>query len=309
VYGEITRHLSAGEKVRIIVEGAAHRKSAERVLAKVGVDLSCIEFLNFPTDRGWMRDIGPMFVTANDGSRAINNFRFTGWAKYPNHRKDARVHARAAKALRVTLLEPMINSRPFVLEGGAIDVNGSGTLMTTKECLLDQQVQVRNPGARQSEIESALSVSLGVKNFIWLEKGIAGDDTHGHVDDLARFVNRSTIVICSESNPSDVNYEPLHQNFEILETARLEDGSFPNVIRLPMPSPLFFEGLRLPASYANFYIGNAAVIVPTFNDPSDRIALGILGECFPDRKVVGIHAVDLVWGFGTLHCLSQQQPA
>jgi agmatine deiminase len=309
VYGEITRHLAPGEMVRIIVESAAHRKSAERLLGRVGVDPSRVEFYTFPTDRGWTRDIGPMFVTSADGSRAINNFRFTGWAKYPNHRKDEKIHARAARALRTRLLQPTIDARPFVLEGGAIDVNGSGTLLTTRECLLDQQVQVRNPGARQSEIESALSLSLGVTNFIWLEKGIAGDDTHGHVDDLARFVNRNTIVICSESNPADANYAALHENIEILKGARLEDGSLPDVIRLPMPSPLAFEGLRLPASYANFYIGNSVVIVPTFNDPNDRIALGILSDCFPGRNVVGIHAVDLVWGFGTLHCLSQQQPA
>jgi agmatine deiminase len=309
VYAEIVRHLAPGEIIRIVVESAVHRKSAERILTKVGVDHSRIEFFRFPTDRGWTRDIGPMFVTSRDGSLAINNFRFTGWAKYPNHKKDAKVHSLAAKALRTRLLHPAIQGKPFVLEGGAVDVNGTGTLMTTMECLLDQDVQVRNPGSSRGDVESALSGALGVKNFIWLNKGIVGDDTHGHIDDLARFVSPTTIVISSEDNAGDANYAVLRENREILADARLEDGSRPTVVALPMPAPLVFDGIRLPASYANFYIGNTAVLVPTFNDANDRIALGILSDLFPERRVVGIHAVDLVWGFGTLHCLTQQQPA
>jgi agmatine deiminase len=309
VYGEIVRHLAPGELVRIIVESAAHRKSAERILRRAGVDLERVEFFRFRTDRGWTRDIGPMFVRSSEGTCAINNFRFTGWAKYANHRKDARIHTLAAKALGLPLLRPVIDGSPFVLEGGAIDVNGSGTLMTTRECLLDQHVQARNPGSDRLDLESALRNSLGVTNFIWLNRGIAGDDTHGHVDDLARFVDSKTIVMCSEENPRDANTAAMRENWELLAATVLEDGSRPDVVALPMPSPLMFNGLRLPASYANFYIANHAVLVPTFNDPRDRIALGILGDLFPDRSVIGIHAVDLVWGFGTLHCLTQQQPA
>ena len=197
----------------------------------------------------------------------------------------------------------------MVLEGGSIDVNGRGTLLTTEECLLDQKRQVRNPGFSRANTEAVLRDNLGVKNIVWLGKGIAGDDTHGHVDDLCRFVDRRTVVLVREKNRNDSNYKPLEENWERLRGARLEDGGKMDVVALPMPAPLHFDGVRLPASYANFYISNSAVLVPTFNDPNDRVALGILGELFSDRAVVGIHAVDLVWGFGTLHCLTQQQPA
>ena len=195
------------------------------------------------------------------------------------------------------------------LEGGSVDVNGKGTVVTTDECLLDPEVQTRNPGFGKTEVEQALRENLGVSNVLWLGKGIAGDDTHGHVDDLCRFVSARTVVLCQETNSSDANYRPLHQNRERLKGMRLENGSRIEVVHLPMPAPLFLDGQRLPASYANFYIANSAVLVPTFNDPNDRIALGILSELITDRPVVGIHAVDLVWGLGTLHCLTQQQPA
>jgi agmatine deiminase len=180
--------------------------------------------------------------------------------------------------------------------------------LTTEECLLDPEVQVRNPGLTRAETEGAFREYLGVKNVLWLGKGIAGDDTHGHVDDLCRFVGPRTVVLCRESDPSDANYRPLEENRERLEGMRLEDGSRIEVVKLPMPAPLFLDGQRLPASYANFYISNEAVLVPTFNDPNDRIALGTLAELFRDRAVIGIHAVDLVWGLGTIHCLTREQP-
>jgi agmatine deiminase len=195
------------------------------------------------------------------------------------------------------------------LEGGSIDVNGRGTLISTEECLLDPQIQVRNPGFGPQDYESVFCDNLDVTKVLWLGRGIAGDDTHGHVDDVCRFVGRRTVVLCQEKNASDVNHRPLAENRERLEGMRLEDGGKIEIVPLPMPAPLSFDGRRLPASYANFYVGNAAVLVPTFNDPNDRLALGILGELFRDRAVVGIHAVDLVWGLGTLHCLTQQQPA
>jgi agmatine deiminase len=311
VYGEMIRRLAQGETVRILVASAAHEAEARRMLARVGVLAEAVGFLRFPTDRGWSRDMGPIFV--RKGGRkpevAIAGFRFNGWAKYPDHTMDARIPGRAAKNLGLRLFPIAAKRRPFVLEGGAVDVNGRGSLITTEECLLDPEVQVRNPGLSRREVEQALKGALGLTNVLWLGRGIAGDDTHGHVDDLCRFVGPKTVVLCHEKSPGDANYGVLEENRERLEGMRLEDGSKVEVVALPMPAPLLFDGMRLPASYANFYVGNAAVIVPTFNDPADREALGILSELFTDRPVVGIHAVDLVWGLGTLHCLTQQQPA
>ena len=310
-YGEIVRKLSPGETVRIIVNSAAHEARARRVLVCAGVDLSRVQFFRFPTDRGWTRDSGPMFVRrpAPNAETAVMRFRFNAWAHYPNWKKDVHTHEHVAKMLGLRMFCPVWDGREVVLEGGAIDTNGKGTLLTTEECLLDQSVQVRNPGLGKKELEEVFSTYLGIPNVIWLGNGLAGDDTHGHVDDLCRFVNRSTVVLCSEQNPADTNYRALEDNRERLQDVRLEDGSRLTVVPLPMPGPLFFDGRRLPASYANFYFANAAVIVPTFNDPNDRIALGILSELITDRPVIGIHAVDLVWGFGTLHCLTHEQPA
>jgi agmatine deiminase len=240
---------------------------------------------------------------------AIARFRFAAWARYPDWKKDDAIPEQVARRLKYQILPVRYGGRDVVLEGGSIDVNGCGTVLTTEECLLDQKRQVRNPGFSRADTEAVLREALGVKNIVWLGKGIAGDDTHGHVDDLCRFVNPRTVVLIREKNQSDANYKPLEENWERLRTARLEDGSKMEVVELPMPARLHFEGVRLPASYANFYISNSAVLVPTFNDPNDRMALGILSELFPGRAVVGIHAVDLVWGFGTLHCLTQQQPS
>jgi agmatine deiminase len=327
VYSEFVRKIAPGEIVRIIVESESHQERARRVLSRAGVDLSRVEFFRFPTDRGWTRDSGPIFLkrplpspalaspvagaaAARPASEvAIIRFRFNAWAKYPEWRHDDAIPERAAQALNLPLLPARAGDRDLVLEGGSIDVNGRGTLLSTEECLLDANVQARNPGLSRQDIEAALRDNLGVRNILWLGRGIAGDDTHGHVDDLCRFVNPRTVVLCREDNPTDPNYQLLEENRERLEGMRLEDGSRIEVVPLPMPSPLYFDGQRLPASYANFYISNAAVLVPTFNDPKDRIALGSLAELFTDRPVVGIHAVDLVWGLGTIHCLTQQQPA
>jgi agmatine deiminase len=309
VYGEIVRKLAAGEIVRIIVPDAATERSATTILRKADTNLANVEFFRFPTDRGWTRDMGPMFtVNRKEHQAAILNFRFNGWAKYDNWKKDTLTHARAAKALGLPLVTPEHKGRRVVLEGGAIDMNGRGSILTTEECLLDAERQVRNPGFTRADMEAVFKQWLGARHTIWLGKGIAGDDTHGHVDDLARFVGAKTIVLCRERDPKDANYRALEENHERLQDARLADGSRPDVVALPMPAPLVFEGRRLPASYANFYVANAAVLVPTFNDPNDRVALGILAELFRDRPVVGIHAVELVWGLGTLHCLTQQQP-
>jgi agmatine deiminase len=311
VYGEIVRNISPGEIVRILVNSAAHEKHVRGILKRVGVELQRVQFFRFPTNRGWTRDFGPIFVKRVKPRRevAIARFRFNAWARYPDWKKDDAIPGQVARRLKYQILPVRYGGRDVVLEGGSIDVNGCGTVLTTEECLLDPKQQVRNPGFSRADTEAVLRESLGVKNIVWLGKGIAGDDTHGHVDDLCRFVNPRTVVLIREKNRRDAKYKPLAENWERLRSARLENGSKIEVVALPMPAPLHFEGVRLPASYANFYISNSAVLVPTFNDPNDRAALGILGELFPGRAVVGIHAVDLVWGFGTLHCLTQQQPS
>jgi agmatine deiminase len=302
VYTEIVRHLVPGELVRVLVNSAGHRAQASKYLKRAEVDRARVEFLRFPTNRGWTRDFGPIFVRRG-ASLAIARFHFNAWAKYKDWKKDDLVPVRAAKQFKLPLLDGKI-----VLEGGSIDVNGRGTLITTEECLLDPKVQTRNPGLSRLDLENIFRDTLGITNTLWLGNGIAGDDTHGHVDDLCRFVNPSTVVLCREENPKDANYKPLAENRERLQGMHLENGRAIEVVDLPMPAPLYFDSVRLPASYANFYIANAAVLVPTFNDPKDRVALGILAELFPGRRVVGIHAVDLVWGLGTIHCLTQQEP-
>jgi agmatine deiminase len=310
VYAEVIRRVSAGETVRLIVGGAAGEAAARRTLARAGVDLRPVEFHRFPTDRVWTRDFGPIFVRRRGApaERAIAGFRFNGWARYRDFRRDARVPERAARALGLRLLPAERAGRAVVLEGGAVDVNGRGTVLATEECLLDAATQPRNPGFGRDDYQAVLRDVLGAPNVIWLGRGIAGDDTHGHVDDLARFVGPRTVALCREADPGDPNHASLEENRERLESARLEDGSRPEVAFLPMPAPVVFAGRRLPASYANFYACNAAVLVPTFDDPADRSALGILAELFRDRPVVGICARDLVWGLGALHCLSQQEP-
>ena len=308
VYVEIVRKLSQGEQVRILVPSPAHEAEARRMLAKAGVELSRVEFFLWPTNRGWTRDFGACFLK-REGEVAISRFRFNGWAKYPDWQLDDQIPLRIGERFGCRVFPIQAQGRDVVLEGGSIDGNGRGTILTTEECLLDPEVQPRNPHLSRAEVEGVLSDGLGAANVIWLGKGIAGDDTHGHVDDLCRFVGPRTLVLCQEGNETDANYSPLRENWERLESARLEDGSRPEVAPLPMPAPLIFDGQRLPASYANFYISNAAVLVPTFNDPNDRVALGLLSELITDRPVIGIHAVDLIWGLGALHCLTREQPA
>ena len=311
VYGEMVRKISAGEKVRIFVNHRAEQRLASRYLQRAGANLRQVEFVVYPTNRGWTRDSGPIFVRRRAGVKsetAIVHFHFNAWAKYKDWQKDRRVPEVAAKLLKKRLFNAQFGGKDFVMEGGGIELNGRGSLLTTEECYLDPKVQVRNPGLGRREIETALKQYLGVTNVMWLAGGPVGDDTHGHIDDIGRFVDPRRLVLIRESNRKDINYRSLAENWDRVQDLRLEDGSKPEVIPLPMPGPLFFNGERLPASYANFYICNAGVLVPTFNDVNDRVALGILGELFKDRPVMGIHAVDLVLGFGTLHCLTQQQP-
>jgi len=303
VYTEIIRALARHEPVNLVVRGPKMRDAAAKRLALANVDLGRVRFHELPTDRSWVRDSGPIFVKDDAGNRLALDWRFNAWAKYDDWTRDDLLPAFAASRLGVPSVQPTLSGRRAVLEGGSIDVNGAGLLLTTEECLLSK-VQERNPSFARADYEHVFGHYLGVKRTIWLNKGIAGDDTHGHVDDLARFVNPTTIVAVEEKNPTDANYAPLQEN---LERLRGEKGL--EVVPLPMPAPIVFDGMRLPASYANFYIANGVVIVPTFNDPADRAALGLLADLFPDREVVGIHCGDLIWGLGTLHCMTQQEPA
>jgi agmatine deiminase len=309
VFGEMVRKICPGEVVRIHVNSSDHEDGARRVLSKAGVDFNRIQFMRGKTNRNWTRDFGPIFVRGKKQVATLD-YLFNAWAKYDDYQLDNSVASRVTKFLGVKTFHVRLGERPIVLEGGALDVNGRGTLLTTEQCLLQQDVQVRNPGLTREDMNQVFRDYFGATNVIWLKNGVAGDyDTNGHVDDLCRFVNATTVVLCSEKNKKDENYKNLAENREILRGARLETGSKIQVVDLPMPAPLYFDGRRLPASYANFYIANAAVLVPTFNDPNDRIALGLLAELVPDRPVVGIHAVDLVLGLGAIHCLTQQQPA
>jgi agmatine deiminase len=306
-FAEIVRHLSQVERVCLLVENREAEPRVRAVLRKSGANLGAVDFLRIPTDRGWMRDSGPISVKNSACEVAYTHWRFNGWAKYDNHKKDAVIVSQANKKLKRRLWQPIHKGRRVVLEGGSIDVNGLGTLLTTEECLLSK-TQERNPGFTREDYAEVFKSYLGITNVLWLKNGIAGDDTHGHVDDLARFVDPTTVVTLVENDSNDANYAPLQENLALLKQMKDQDGRPLRVETLPMPSPVYFDGQRLPASYANFYIANKLVIVPTFNDSNDRHALNTLAKLFPKREVVGIACRDLVLGLGTLHCMTQQQP-
>jgi len=308
VYAEIVRLLSQRENVHILVNSEPVRRRAESILKRSGADLGRVSFHVWPTDRVWLRDSGPIFVKDASGALAITDWKFNAWAKYDDWRLDDQVPAHVAGLLGLPRWQPHAGKHRLVLEGGSIDVNGAGTLITTEECLLSE-VQQRNPGVSREEIERAFRDYLGIEQVLWMDRGVAGDDTHGHVDDITRFVAPTTIVTAVESNHADDNHAPLAENLKRLKASRTPEGKQWTIVELPLPKPVVFRGQRLPASYANFYIANGLVLVPTFHDANDRVALGILAELFPGREVIGIHCVDLVWGLGTLHCMTQQQPA
>ncbi len=308
VYADIVRHLSQVERVRILVEHAAAERSVRRILNQAGANLSAVDFFSVPTNRGWIRDFGPIFIHNKKGECAATNWHFNAWAKYDDWEKDDAANVRLARKLKWRMWSPEIRARRVVLEGGSIDINGLGTMLTTEECLLSP-IQARNPGVTRKQLEGIFRDYLGVTNVLWLRNGIAGDDTHGHVDDLARFVNPATVITVTEKDPSEANYQPLQENLALLREMKDQDGRALRVETLPMPDPVHFDGLRLPASYANFYVANQLVLVPTFNDPHDAVALTKLAGLFPDRKIIGIACLDLVLGLGTIHCMTQQEPA
>jgi agmatine deiminase len=325
VYADIVRHLARVERVRILVQDRVEERAARRILQKSGADLAAVDFFVAPTNRGWTRDFGAIFVkqcaaaggspgpdgTAVPGCAAgvaATKWRFSAWAKYDDWKKDNAAMNRVLPKLKIPVWEPQYRGHPVVLEGGSIEVNGAGSLLTTEECLLSSE-QARNPSFERADWEAIFRDYLGATKVLWLGRGIAGDDTHGHVDDLARFVNPTTVVTVVESDRSDANYEPLQENLARLREMKDEHGRPLRIETLPMPEPVWFDGQRLPASYANFYIANKIVLVPTFSDLNDRAALNTLATLFPDREVIGIAARDLVLGLGTLHCMTQQQPA
>lgn len=364
-FAEIVRHLARVERVFLLVENRESEARVRAILAKAGVALEAIEFFYVPTDRGWMRDSGPIGVVEGGGATvpaadieerspaaasgaqkarfdsglgraetargetaqasapflpqgeqddatrtcALLNFGFNGWAKYDDYKKDAKAVAYVHRRLRPKppLILPEHKGRRVVLEGGAIDVNGCGTLLTTEQCLLSE-AQSRNPGFTRFDYAQIFKKYLGVTNVVWLKNGIAGDDTNGHVDDLARFVNETTVVTVVEDDPAEMNYPELQENLALLRSAKDQTGEPLRVETLPMPKAVMFDGQRLPASYANFYIANKIVLVPTFNDRADRVALNTLAELFPTREIVPIYCRDLVLGLGTIHCMTQQFP-
>jgi len=316
VYAEIVRTLARHERVDVIVNGASWEKRARTVLEKAGALSDNVSFHHWRTNRVWTRDSGCIFLapssdSADSGLLALH-FQFNGWAKYPNYNFDEKVGERMAKDAGVRVVQPVFvdsskNVHRVVLEGGSIDVNGCGALLTTEECLLST-TQQRNPPMDRAAYEQLFADYFGAQSVIWLESGIAGDDTHGHVDDITRFAGPNIVVTMTEQNERSENYAALHANLGRLKNARTADGQKLEVVEIPMPRPVVFEGHQLPASYANFYIANGAVLVPVFNDPNDRIALNTLAEVFPTREIVPIYSGDLMWGFGALHCMTQQQP-
>jgi len=318
VYAEIIRNLARHERVDLIVNNASAEKRVKAVLERANALSENVRFHQWRTDRVWVRDSGCIFLTTVPDHRPSESgllslhFQFNAWAKYPNYGHDERNGARMSKAAGAPIVQPIAVLPPgkhrIVLEGGSIDVNGSGTMITTEECLLST-TQQRNPAMDRAAYERMFADYFAVQSVIWLDSGIAGDDTHGHVDDITRFVAPNTVVTMIETNEQSENYSPLHANLGRLKNARTSDGKKLEIIEIPMPRPVIFEDRQLPASYANFYIANGTVLVPVFNDPNDRIALNTLAQLFPTRETVPIYSGDLIWGFGALHCMTQQQPA
>ena len=349
VYAEIIRNLAKHERIELIVNNAAAGRQARRILERADALTGNIGFHRWPTNRVWLRDSGCIFLKRASGAPVSEQplwhrlraaltphseleastptierrkkvrgpvpesilglkFRFNAWAKYSNWRHDEKIGSLMCKASHTQEIRPQSLGTRVVLEGGSIDVNGAGTILTTEECLLSKEQQ-RNPHMARVHYEKAFADYLGAPHTIWLGRGIFGDDTHGHVDDLARFVWKSTVVTVVEPNTKDVNHAPLRANLRRLQAARDQDGKQLTVVEVPMPQPVVFEGRRLPASYANFYIANKVVLAPVFNRPNDRIALDTLAQLFPTREVVPIYSGDFIWGLGAMHCMTQQQPA
>ncbi len=303
VYAQFIRHVAEGEVVNINVADDAMKNKALGYLQKAGANLNNVKFFIHPTNDAWCRDHGPAFLINPKAAqkKMIVDWGYNAWGgKYPPFDLDDNIPTLIAQHYNIPVVYPGI-----VMEGGSVEFNGKGTVLTTTSCLLNEN---RNPHLNQQQVEQFLHDYYGVENILWLGDGIVGDDTDGHIDDLTRFVNENTVVTVVEENKSDENYEPLQENLKLLKKLRLEDGKQMNIVELPMPRSIIYDDMRLPASYANFYISNKYVIVPTFRDKNDDKALTLLTGFFPDRKVIGLDSLDIIWGLGSFHCLSQQEP-
>lgn len=307
IYVEIVRWLQYSEPVHILVQNEHEREQIKHLLAQSNVPAWRIALYIVPTNRSWTRDYAPIFVKDVTGRKYALKWFFNGWAKYPDWQADNQAGLTMAQLSRTPVIEMTEQGRPLVLEGGALDNNGSGMILTTEQCLLSQE-QERNPGYKREDYERLFSRWLGARKVIWLAGGITGDDTHGHVDDVARFVRKDTIVLARPADRGEPDYDIYEENLRRLKVIAA-DGSPLGIIELPMPEPRVFNGQRLPASYVNFYVANRVVLVPIFHDPADRVALNTLAELFPGRQVVGIYCGDLILGLGALHCLTMQEPA
>jgi len=304
VYAQFIQYVAEGETVNINVVDEAMKQKALRYVTEAGADLNNVNFFIHPTNDAWCRDHGPAFLInpKAEHKKVIVDWGYNAWGgKYPPFDLDDNIPTLVGKHYNIPVFYPGI-----VMEGGSVEFNGKGTLLTTTACLLNEN---RNPHLNQKQIEEYLIDYYGVDHILWLGDGIVGDDTDGHIDDITRFVNEDTVVTVVEENKQDENFELLQENLKTLKTLRLETGKQMNIVELPMPGAVVYEDMRLPASYANFYIGNKYVVVPTFRDKNDDRALDILQKCFPDRKVIGLDSVDIIWGLGSFHCLSQQEPA
>ena len=314
VYVEIVRWLSKSEVVEIVCTNDEIKSHAKFSLTRAGITFENVRLHTFDINRTWFRDNLPTCVYNETSSIHKNKewikWIFNAWANYDDFDADQKLHELVHKVSNINIISPVYtfkgNTKEVVLEGGAFDVDGQGTLLTTEQCLLSD-IQQRNPGFTKIDYENVFKENLGITKTIWLDSSCEGDDTNGHIDDVARFVSPGKVVLSFESDPQDSNHESSLKNLKILETSKDSKGRDLEIIKLPMPSAIYCDEIRLPASYANFYIGNKYILVPTFNDPNDRVALSLIAKCFPNRITVGIHAVDLVLGYGTLHCLTQQE--
>ena len=305
VFGEIVAQISKVQKINILIEKKKDKEKVKIVLKKLPINSKNIYFKICKTDRAWLRDSFPIFVKNKLKKNILIDWRFNAWAKYKNFKNDNKICVRIKKYTNYELVKPLANKKRIILEGGSIDVNGKGLLLTTRECLLSKK-QERNPNFKRNDYENIFNKFLGINKVLWLQGGIAGDDTHGHIDDIARFISEKKIFIADEKNPKDVNYKILKKNFRIIK--RLIKKENLNIIKIPMPKAKFIEGVRVPASYLNFYIANRLVLVPTFKDNNDKIVLKIFKRHFKKRKIVPIDCTKLIWGFGAVHCMTQQEP-
>ena len=305
IFAKIIFHISQDQRVNILIENVVLKKRAILILKKFKVKFSNIRFNLCKTNRVWLRDSFPIFVKSDKKKKVLINWKFNSWAKYKDFKKDDNIINRVKKVLNLGTISPRFKKKRVVLEGGAIDVNGKGVLIATEECLLSK-TQQRNPGLNKPDYEKIFLYYFGARKVIWLKRGIIGDDTHGHIDDIARFVSENKIFLAYENNKKDVNYKILNNNHKII---RKFDGlKNLKIVKIPMPTSKYIEGTRVPASYLNFYIANKLVLVPTFKDKKDNLVLKIFKKHFKNRTIVPIDCSVLIWGFGAVHCMTQQEP-